>query len=79
VSFSEIVDPQTVTHRSFTVGDAHGPIVGGGYLGVDGAVAQFVPSDRLSSQTTYTAAVTADVTDLAGKALVPHSWTFTTL
>lgn len=78
VHFSEIVDPQTVTHHSFTVSDPSGPIAGGGYLGVNGTVAAFMPSEPLSSETTYTAAVTADVTDLAGSALVPYSWTFTT-
>ncbi len=78
VHFSEIVDPQTVTHYSFTVSDPSGQMAGGGYLGANGTVAAFMPSEPLLSETTYTAAVTADVTDLSGNALVPYSWTFTT-
>ncbi len=78
VSFSEIVDPATVTHASFTVSDPGGPILGGGLIGIDGTVAQFFPLERLASQKTYTAAVTAQVTDLAGNPLVPLEWTFTT-
>lgn len=75
VQFSEIVDPGTVTRRSFALS---GSGVGSTYLGVEANVAQILVPDPLAANATYTAAVTADVTDLAGNALVPYSWAFTT-
>jgi len=74
VRFSEIVDPDTVTHRSFTLSGPTGIV----YLGVEADEAQIVLPDVLAATATYTASVTADVTDLVGNSLVPYSWTFTT-
>ncbi|MDW7712328.1 MAG: SUMF1/EgtB/PvdO family nonheme iron enzyme [Deferrisomatales bacterium] len=76
-TFSEALDPSTITAATFTLsgpsGEAAGSVI---YSGV---TATFTPSASLAHSTTYTATVTTGVRDLAGNALTsPVSWTFTT-
>ena len=50
-----------------------------GTVSVNGAVATFTPSAALADNTTYTATLTTDVTDLATNHLAAnYVWTFTT-
>ncbi len=84
-TFSEAMDPMTITNASFTLAVA----------GVDGAsvdgtvtydptsqIATFTPAANLTAGTAYTAMVSTVVMDLFGNALapgaVPNPWTFTT-
>ena len=84
-TFSEAMDPMTITNASFTLAVA----------GVDGAsvdgtvtydptsqIATFTPAANLTAGTAYTATVSNVVMDLSGNALapgaVPNPWTFTT-
>ena len=76
ISFSEALDPTTVSAATFTLRPAQA-----GTLAYDPATrtASFTPTPRLAPTTTYTAAVSTGVKDLAGNPLVaPVSWTFTT-
>jgi hypothetical protein len=82
-SFSEAMNPLTITTGTFT-------LAGPGGIGVAGTVtydaldfiATFTPLAPLKASTTYTAMVTNGVTNLAGVALgttgPPNPWTFTT-
>lgn len=77
-TFSEEMDPDTLTDASFT-------LTGPGAAEVEGAVgydevsqsASFTPMDDLSEGDAYTATVTVGATDLAGNPmLAEHTWTF---
>jgi hypothetical protein len=76
VTFSETVDPATVTAATFTVEGPDGPIAG--TVTVAGRVATFTPAAPLTELGSgYTATVTAS--DLAGNAIVAaYAWQFTT-
>jgi len=77
--FSENLDAATVNSASFTL-----TLTGGG--AVTGTVsfdastlsARFVPDTTLDPLTNYTASLAGTITDVAGNALAPVSWTFTT-
>jgi len=85
-SFSEPMNPLTITNVTFTLQETGPPL---GAL-IDGLVtynvatniASFDPQDDLQPGTSYTATVTSAATDLAGNnlvaGLVPNPWTFTT-
>jgi MYXO-CTERM domain-containing protein len=76
-TFSEAVDPKTVTGATFTLKNGSVPV--GGSVSVSGATATFKPGAPLSNSTTYTAVLTTGIQDLAGNALASgHSWSFTT-
>jgi methionine-rich copper-binding protein CopC len=69
VTFTEAVDPSSVTESSFVVETAGAPATGGGIAGtieVNGAVATFTPQDRLASGVAHGVRVTTDVRDLDG-------------
>ena len=85
-TFSEAMDPLTITNLTFT-------LTGPGLTTVTGVVtydainkiATFKPSSNLAASTLYTATVTNSAKDLAGNALVvpavgvpANPWTFTT-
>ncbi len=77
-TFSEAMDPLTVTDVSFTLFD--------GLVQVDGTVlyagttATFTPDVDLDPATLYTATITTTATDLAGNPLAAdYVWTFTTI
>ena len=88
-TFSEAMDPLTISTATFTVqtfGPPLGPILGGTvtYAPLT-RIATFTPAIPLIANTRYTATVTNGAKDLAGNALVvpavgapPNPWTFTT-
>jgi hypothetical protein len=77
-TFSEAMDPLTITAANFTVAGVTGTV---GYDSVS-FVATFTPSSSLASNTAYTATIVgggSGVKDLAGNALAANKvWTFTT-
>jgi hypothetical protein len=77
-TFSEAMDPLTVTTATFLVtGPGVSPI--SGTVTYVGRIATFTPSSDLASNITYTATVTTGTKDLAGNALAANnSWSFTT-
>ncbi|MDH4154238.1 MAG: Ig-like domain-containing protein [Nitrospira sp.] len=77
-TFSEQMDPTTITIATFTVKDAaNNPAMG--TVSYSGTTTTFTPSANLASSTTYTATITTGVTDLAGNHLIgAYSWNFTT-
>jgi Big-like domain-containing protein len=76
-TFSEEMNPSTLTAASFTV-------TGPGATPVPGTVtyvartAMFAPSGGFAANTAYTARAGAGATDLAGNALQAKTWSFTT-
>jgi hypothetical protein len=80
VTFSEPMDPATMTAASFTVADGpgqgHGIDVTVSYIGV---TATLTPTHLLAPQTEYTVTVRPHARDLAGHPLAPpFAWSFTT-
>ncbi len=79
-TFSETVDPATITTASFTLeGPGSTPVTGTiAYVGLTG-IATFSPTNPLANNTTFTGTLTTDIKDLAGNPLGnAFSWTFTT-
>src|SRR5206468_3331186 len=76
-TFSEAMDPLTISTTSFTLMQGGTPIAGTArYAGV---TATFTPASNLAPLTDYTATITTAAKDLAGNALVTNfSWSFTT-
>ena len=79
-SFSEPMDPLTVTTASFTLVCPTGtPITGTVGYAVSGNVATFTPATALPASTTCTATIAPSVTDVAHNPMVAaFSWQFTT-
>ncbi len=79
-SFSEGMDPLTVTTANFTVTSSNGtPVVGTVLLGATTNIATFTPTSPLLAGTTYTATIKTGAKDLNGNPLAAnYSWTFTT-
>ena len=79
-TFSEPMNPLTVTSASFTLACPAGtPITGTVGYAVNGNVATFTPASALPASTVCTARLTTGVKDVAGNAMAAfHSWTFTT-
>jgi hypothetical protein len=76
-TFSEAMDPATITTATFTL--KQGTTLVPGAVSYVGTTATFNPSSDLAASTTYTATVTTGVKDLAGNALaVTKTWGFTT-
>ena len=77
-TFSEPMDPLTITPASFTVTGPGSTLVAGTVTFV-GTTATFTPDSLLAANTTYTATITTAARDLAGNALASDFiWTFTT-
>ena len=80
-TFSEAMDPLTITNITFTL--KQGTTAVSGTVTYVGLVATFTPTSPLAANTTYTATITTGAKDLAGNALVPglkpNPWTFTTI
>jgi len=75
-TFSEAMDPLTVTNLTFTLKQGATPV--SGTITYSGVSAVFVPSSNLAYNTVYTVTITTGVKDLAGNALAaPYilSWT----
>ncbi len=78
VTFSEPVNPSTVTSSTFSL--KQGSTTVPGSITCSANVATFTPSAALTGGTVYTVSVTTGVTDLAGNAMTsPYTWTFTTV
>src|SRR4029077_14534834 len=79
-TFSEGIDPLTLTTATFTLQDAaSNPVAGAVSFNASTDVARFTPSAPLLYATQYTARVTTGVADLAGNALaMDRVWSFTT-
>lgn len=69
VTFSEAIDPTTVTSSSLAVLAGSQPIGGRVQVSSDGLVASFSPHRALAGQTSYTVSLTTAVADAAGNAL----------
>ena len=77
-TFSEAMDPLTISTTSFTLQGA-GLLPGQVNYDVNSRIATFTPSSLLATGTTYTATVTNTVRDLAGNAMQNAKvWTFST-
>ena len=79
-SFSEAMDPLTITTASFTLACPTGtPITGTVGYAVNGNVATFTPNAALPGSTICTATITPSVEDVAHNAMAAaFSWQFTT-
>jgi hypothetical protein len=76
-TFSEAMDPTTITSTTFTVMQGATPVPG--VVTYVGTVATFNPTSDLTPNTVVTATITTGVTDLAGNALAANkTWSFTT-
>jgi len=76
-TFTEAMDPLTITTTTFTLTQGGAPVAGAvTYVGV---TATFNPDANLTGTTLYTATITTGAEDLAGNALaLDKVWTFTT-
>ena len=85
-TFSEAMDPSTISAATFTVAASGVPAISGTYAyDLQTNIATFKPSSNLIPNTTYIADITNGATDLAGNKLVvpavglPNNpWTFST-
>jgi hypothetical protein len=76
-TFSEAMDPATVSTTTFTLSGSGGAV--SGTVSYSGATATFTPSASLTDATTYTATITTGAKDAAGNALSSnYTWSFTT-
>jgi hypothetical protein len=81
-SFTEAMDPLSISTASFTLMDGATPVVGTVWYDALNNIAVFAPLSPLTAGTTYTAAVSIGARDLAGNSLqaglVSNPWSFTT-
>jgi len=78
VTFSEAMDPVTLTATTFTLMDGATAIAGD--VTFTGVTATFSPSVELSADTLYTVSITTGARDVAGNGLAAQvDWSFTTL
>jgi len=76
-TFSEMMDPLTVTPATFTL--KLGAVAVAGTVARIGSVVTFTPTAAMEGTSVYTATITTGAKDLAGNALAaPYSWNFTT-
>ena len=76
-TFSEAMDPLTITTTTFTL--KQGTTAVSGAVTYSGVNAVFTPASSLASSTTYTATITTGAKDLAGNALASDfTWSWTT-
>ena len=77
-SFSEAMDPLTITTANFTLaGPGTAPVAG--TMAYAGTTATFTPASVLAGNTLFTGTITTGAKDLAGNALAnSYVWTFTT-
>ena len=79
-TFSETMDPLTITSSSFTVtGPGGAPVTGSvTYTGV-GSIATFLADNNLTPNTSYTGTITTDAKDLSSNAMASnYVWSFST-
>jgi hypothetical protein len=76
-TFSEAMDPLTITTVTFTLKQGTTPVAGA--VTYAGVIATFTPAANLAASTNYTATITTGAKDLAGNALAANKvWSFTT-
>ncbi len=76
-TFSEALDPLTVTIATFILKQGTTPV--SGVVTYTGVTATFTPSVNLAPGAVYTATITTGVKDLAGNPMAnPYVWSFTT-
>jgi hypothetical protein len=76
-TFSEPMNPATITTATFTLKQGVTPVAG--VVSYGGTTAVFNPSSDLAPGTVYTATITTGATDLAGNAIASnYVWSFTT-
>ncbi|PKM43685.1 MAG: hypothetical protein CVV05_12515 [Gammaproteobacteria bacterium HGW-Gammaproteobacteria-1] len=75
--FSEDMFASTINDGTFTVGNGNGAVAGTVSFDAIGNVATFTPTGRLALLQVHTASLSAGITNLAGSALAPISWSFT--
>ncbi|HEX7342719.1 MAG TPA: Ig-like domain-containing protein, partial [bacterium] len=76
-TFSEAIDPLTITIATMTLQQGTTPV--SGTVTYAGVTATFNPASQLTASTVYTATITTGVKDLAGNAMADdYVWTFTT-
>ena len=77
-TFSEDMDPASLTTATFAVTTGVPPIALAGTVSYADATAVFEPTERLASNGTYTATITTDATSATGDGLVGDEvWSFT--
>jgi hypothetical protein len=77
VTFSEAMDPATITNTTFTLQQGITTVTG--TVSYVSGTATFAPATNLTPNAAYTATITTGVTDLAGNALASDFvWSFTT-
>ena len=77
VTFSECMDPTTITAATFLVNDGSGNI--SGLVTYSDTTAAFAPTAILGHGTEYTTTLTTEAKDLADNALgAEYTWSFTT-
>jgi len=82
-TFSEPINPLTITNSTFTLAGPGGATVGGTFsYNAINSIVTFTPKLQLAASTTYIATIGSGVTDMAGNSLgntgVPNPWSFTT-
>jgi hypothetical protein len=79
-TFSEAIDPLTITTATFTLlGPGVTPVPGTVAYDVASRIATLAPGSNLAPNTTFTATLMTGITDLAGNALASDFvWSFTT-
>ena len=76
-TFSEAMNPATITNTTFTLQQGSTPVAG--TVSYISGTATFAPATNLNTNTLYTATITTGATDLAGNALATNfAWSFTT-
>ena len=76
-TFSEPMNPLTITHSTFTLKKGNTAV--SGTVTYAGTTAIFIPASALASNTIYTATITTRARDLAGNGLTTNFvWRFTT-
>jgi hypothetical protein len=77
VTFSEAMNPLTLTSTTFTINQGTTPVTG--TVSYSGTTASFIPATVLTLNTVYTGKITAGAEDILGMALEnDYVWTFTT-
>jgi len=78
-TFSEAMDPLTMTAATITLKQGATPLAGVVTYAAVGKTATFNPADDLAPLTTFTATITTGAKDLAGNPLLSNfAWSFTT-
>jgi hypothetical protein len=78
-TFSEAMDPSTISTVTFTLKQGTTPVAGTVSYAAVGTTATFEPGSILAASTVYTATITTGAKDLAGNSLLSDTaWSFTT-